>query len=58
MFVAVVFVVLAVLAFFGAIILREPDEATNFSPAAWLAGLALWFHLVSQIIHIRANTQK
>jgi hypothetical protein len=56
--ISITFVMLAVLVFLGAIILREPDASANFSPAAWLAALALWFHLVSQIIHIRANTEK
>lgn len=33
-------------------------SATGFIIAAALIGAALWFYLIAQVVHIRANTEK
>jgi hypothetical protein len=44
---------------FSIIAMKSGDDATEgFITSAAMIGMGLWFYLVGQVVHIRANTEK
>jgi hypothetical protein len=58
--IAAFFAVVAMLIFIGSLVSMKSgnDASTGFICGASLTGIALWFYLIGQVTHIRANTEK